>query len=89
MKVTHLKWSNYIESHIARHQVSREEVESVIYGDSLTRRGRGASVYATYGQTDAGRYLVVVLKTYDDAGFVLTAREMDKTERKRFKKRKG
>lgn len=49
------------EEHIwVKHQVTPEEVEEVCGGHPLPRRGRDGS-YAIYGQSEAGRYLIVFL----------------------------
>ena len=49
------------EEHIwTKHQVTPEEAEEVCFSEPLVLRGRDRS-YAVYGQTEAGRYLVVFL----------------------------
>lgn len=92
MEILSLDWSDYIESHLALHEVTSEEVEQVVFDNpSLKRRGRAKGIYNVYGQTDAGRYMAVFVKMKDErTAFVLTARDMSDNERKQFrKKRKG
>jgi len=92
MKLRALDWSSYIEAHIAEHQVTTREVHEVVFeNDNHIRKARGAGVYAIFGQTNAGRYLVVLVRVRDrsGSGFVLTARDMDKAELKRYRKAKG
>ena len=62
---------------------SRLRIESVECGDYV-----GEDVYVASGQTEAGRYLEVffVHKTSGEA-LILSARDMDKKERKRYGKR--
>ena len=78
-----------IDDHIldkieSRHGVTLDEAEEVCLGVPRVRRGR-EGLYLIYGQTDAGRYLLVVLA---DAGLgigrVVTAREMTVAERRLF-----
>jgi uncharacterized DUF497 family protein len=49
---------------------------------------KGEDVYAAYGQTDSGRYLMVIFiykKTYE--ALVLTARDMTQTEKRLYARR--
>ena len=73
------------EDHIwTKHRVTPEEVEEVCHGDPWVLRGRDES-YAAFGQTSAGRYLVVFLYPRShDVYSVATAREMTDGERRRF-----
>jgi hypothetical protein len=74
-------------AHIARHSVTPEEVEEACFNSPFTLKGR-RSRYFVLGQTDAGRYLTVILQ-YKFRGIarVITAREMDEPERKRYLRR--
>jgi hypothetical protein len=49
----------------------------------------GENLYAAYGQSEAGRYLTVffILKPNQQA-LIISARDMDQKERKRYGKRK-
>ncbi|MBP2334118.1 uncharacterized DUF497 family protein [Saccharothrix coeruleofusca] len=80
-----IHWTDESEAHIARHQVSPDEVEQVVYTrPRLTRRGR-EDVTEVYGQTDAGCYLLVILSEALVGGhFVVTARDMTQQERRTF-----
>ena len=77
--------SHRAEDHIwTKHHVTPEEAEQVCLSDPWVIRGRDDSV-AVYGQTDAGRYLVVFLYPRSEGVFSLaTARGMTRTERRRF-----
>jgi uncharacterized DUF497 family protein len=89
MLITDLIWDERNVEHIARHQVEPHEVEQVIWDDPHARRGPGKSRYRLYGQTDAGRYLFIVLdREYDDVFYVVTARDMDKREKKQYRRGK-
>ncbi|KPA09458.1 hypothetical protein MHK_010340, partial [Candidatus Magnetomorum sp. HK-1] len=42
-------------------------------------------VYSAWGQTDSGRYvLVIFIYKYKNLALILSARDMDKKERKRY-----
>jgi uncharacterized DUF497 family protein len=73
------------EEHIwSKHQVTPEEVDKVCFSTRLALRGRDTS-YALYGQTEAGRYLVVFLYPRGQGVYSLaTARDMNRTERRRY-----
>ena len=75
MNIYEVTWRNkFIEKLAAKHNVSTEEVEEVLFGSPLIRRWAkgntaGEDLYLAYGQTDAGRYLVVffILKPQNTA----------------------
>ena len=73
------------EEHIwVKHRVTPAEVEEVCFSDPWVLRGRDHS-YAVYGQTEAGRYLVVFLYPRGRGVYsVATARGMDEAERRRY-----
>ena len=48
----------------------------------------GEDVYAAMGRTDAGRYLIVFfIHKLGHLVFILSARDMDKKERRRYERR--
>ena len=72
------------EEHIARHQVSVEEVEEVIFGEPYIRRAR-LERYYIIGQTEAGRYLAVFVAPRGRGVYgLVTARDADDAERRAF-----
>lgn len=75
------------EEHVwTKHRITLEEVEEVCFSRPFVVRGRDGS-YAIYGQTAAGRYLVVFLYPSDgDVYSLATAREMQSSERRRYRK---
>ena len=75
-------WDDGNIDHIADHGVEPYEAEEVITSRLYLKRG-GEGKYLAYGQTDAGRFLVVVfaLKA-DDRLRVVTARDMTPTEKR-------
>lgn len=89
MNLSSIRWTEWSEEHIARHDVTAREVEEVCFSGPLFRRGRGRGErrsYLAYGQTAAGRYLLVVLRPEGrGSAFVITARDMDLAERRRYR----
>ena len=87
-----LQWTQGIIDHIHRHRVTPEEVEEVIYeGKPFFKRGSGSREnrrYYLFGQTQAGRYLMIVLGRMSSTTFkVITARNMEDNEKGFYQKR--
>ena len=74
----------------SKHGVTWDEVQAACFGPGFhVRRGREGT-YLVYGQSAAGRYLLVVLvadATEQGTWRVVTARDMTGTERRRFRER--
>lgn len=86
MQIDDLEWDDRNEAHIARHQVEPEEVEDVCYGNHIVRRSRGGR-YEVCGQTDGGRYLVVVLEPLGGNRYrPVTARDMGVREQRSYRR---
>ena len=73
-----------------KHRVMPDEVEQVLFSKPFIRRAekgrvQGEDVYVAYGQTAAGRYLVVffILK-YQTAALPISARDMPQAERRYY-----
>ncbi|MEV7183680.1 hypothetical protein [Kitasatospora sp. NPDC093102] len=83
-------WTQRSEEHIARHSVTPDEVEDVVFvRPHWFASGRNGSVLCL-GVTGAGRYLLVVLATSTakpSAWYCATARDMTVAERRLFLKR--
>ena len=72
-----------------KHDITTDEVEEVFANKPLYKfqeKGniRGEDLYTAYGRTDAGRYLTVffIYKLNREA-LIVTARDMDRKERRR------
>ena len=88
MRITSFEWDDRNTSHIAEHGVSTDEVEEACDNAPLVRKGR-SGLYLAYGQTDAGRYLLTVIRYRGRGGvYVITARNMTERERKICKERR-
>lgn len=79
-----------IDKLATKHHVTQDEVEEVFFSRPRFRfvelgYRQGEDVYAASGRTDAGRYLMVFfIHSADHAALVLSARDMDQRERRRY-----
>lgn len=82
-----------VEKLIERHQVTQDEVEEVFFNRPRYRFVESShrpeeDVYSASGQTDAGRYLIVFfIHKPDNTALILSARDMDKKERRRYERK--
>jgi uncharacterized DUF497 family protein len=74
------------EDHIARHGVTLDEVDEIVFGEPLIYRERHG-YYRVTGQTSGGRYLSVFLGPRDEYGVfgLVTARDASTAERRQFR----
>jgi uncharacterized DUF497 family protein len=94
LDITGIIWlRNTVYKLVQKHQVDQIEVEQAFRNRPQFRRiarGNvdGENVYAAMARTDAGRYLIVffIYKQTHEA-LVISARDMDAKERKRYGKR--
>ena len=84
---------NIIEKLLIKHHVTQDEVEEVFFNHPRFRfvelgYEKGEDVYSASGQTDSGRYLMVFfIKKNKNRALILSARNMDKKERKRYERK--
>jgi uncharacterized protein len=79
-------WDDENIEHIANHGVEPFEAETVIANASLIRKA-GQGKYLAYGQTDDGRYLLVVFAPKErDRLRVVTARDMTAGEKRNLRR---
>ena len=91
MIITDIIWKDrFVEKLAQKHHVSITEAEEVLRAQPFIRkvsRGqvKGEDVYVAYGQTAAGRYLVVFyIRKRQGAILPISARDMDDAERKYY-----
>lgn len=91
MKLYEIIWKDqYVEKLETKHGVFIEEVEEVLFGKPHVRRAqrgrvKGEDLYAAYGQTDAGRYLIVFfIRKESVAALPISARDMTDSERRYY-----
>ena len=76
-----------------KHDVDQVEVEQIFQRSPRLFRGprgkrRGENVYYAFGQTEEGRYLIVVyIKKKDGRALILSARDMTNGERQRYQRK--
>ena len=93
-----IRWTIWTDSVVGKldhkHSIETSEVEEVLEASPHIRRAskghvRGEDVYAAYGQTQAGRYVIVFfIHKRPDAALILSARKMSSSEREYYGKRK-
>ena len=84
-RIEGLSWNESTEDEIAAHGVTLDEVWEAVQNRRHTRKNRGYLL--VLGQTDAGRYLLVV---FDDEGdgnwYIVTSRPATPSEKKLLKR---
>ncbi|MBX3057679.1 MAG: BrnT family toxin [Anaerolineae bacterium] len=81
-------WDENNIEHIANHGVEPYEAEEVVTG-SLRMLKAGSDRYAAYGQTDNGRYLLVVFAPKSENRMrVITARDLTAAEKRQLRRRR-
>jgi hypothetical protein len=61
VKIRKLIWDYRNIRHIARHNVDPDEVEEVVFGNALPKRGQKGKTIVLIGETSEGRLLEVPL----------------------------
>ncbi len=93
MRIHEFVWPQGRVDHIARHEVTPEEVEEACFGRPLVQRAKSEGknpVYYILGETEAGRYLFcVVIQFPEGKGYTVTARPMADKEKRRYKQWKN
>lgn len=93
LKIKSIIWiPEVIEKIESKHGVNVEEVKEIFKPGTIYRRGprgkrRGENLYKAYGQTDAGRYLLVLfIYKLDKRALIISARDMTDNERNLHRK---
>lgn len=94
MLVQRVIWLTEIEDKLLyKHNVLANEVEEVLFGSPWIKyvesgHREGEDLYAAYGRTDEGRYLIVfyLLKQSNEA-LIVSARDMERKERRQYERR--
>jgi uncharacterized DUF497 family protein len=85
--VSSFEWDDDNILHIDRHEFTPEEVEEVFAGDHKVRR-TGEKRYVALGETLDGRLAFVVFRRLPGGMVrVITARNMDASERRLFRRK--
>jgi uncharacterized protein len=87
--IRRLIWDPWNVRHIARHQVTPDEVEEVCHGDPPVQQGN-VDLIVLVGPTTAGRMLEGVLDPEaDDVYCVVTAHPASRKDRALYQREKG
>lgn len=88
MKIANFDWDDANIHHLAPHRVEMDEAEAVLDNSPVVLRTSDGK-YLAYGQTDEGRYLLVVfVRKPENMIRVVTARDLTDDEKRRFRRRK-
>ncbi len=95
MRLYDVTWNERFVAKIAeKHGVSTDEVEEVLFTRPHVRRAEKGRVkneplYVAYGQTEAGRHLVVFfIRKARSVALPISARDMTRAERRYFHEQK-
>ena len=95
MRIYKIIWKDqFVDKLESKHQISTQEVEEVLLASPRIRRVqkgqvKGEDLYAAYGQTEAGRYVIIFFVHKGPAGALpISARDMDAAERRLYEKKK-
>lgn len=83
MRLRHLDWDEANIAHIARHNVTPGEVDEAFEEKHLIFKSRDGR-YMLLGRSAAGRYLMVAFAVKVGVARVITARDMNNAEKKRY-----
>lgn len=93
MQIHEIIWKErFIDKIAVKHQVTTEEVEDVLFGRPHVRRAhkghvKGEDLYAAYGKTIGGRYLIVLfIRKEQRAALPISARDMTGAERRYYER---
>jgi uncharacterized protein len=91
LQIDEIIWlTQFVEKLERKHHLTTVEVEEVFFNHPRFRfvqKGQqpGEDVYSSMGQTDAGRYIIVhFISKPNNRALVLSARDMDEKERRRY-----
>jgi len=91
MRLEEIVWKDvFVDKLEFKHGVTVDEVEQVLFSRSHVRRAqkgkvKGEDLYVAYGQTMAGRYLVVFfIGKPQNAALPISARDMTGSERRYY-----
>jgi uncharacterized DUF497 family protein len=95
LKLYEVIWKErFVEKIADKHAVTTDEVEEVLFTSPHVRKAekgriKGEDLYVAYGQTDAGRYLVVFfIRKRRVAALPISARDMTRAEQRYYNAQK-
>jgi len=89
LHIHRLRWDDWNIAHIARHQVTQDEVEEACRGEPVFSQTYKERI-RVIGPTSSGRVLTVILDPEgEDIYYPVTARPASRRERRRYRQLKG
>ena len=86
--VNRLIWDNWNVAHIARHEVTPDEVEQVCHSEPMVSKTYDKHL-RLIGSTDGGRILTIIIASQgEDVYYPVTARAASRKERRRYREYK-
>lgn len=93
MQLYEILWKEqFIEKFAVKHSVRTDEVEQILFLHPYIRKAqrgqiKGEDLYAAYGQTNAGRYLIVFfIRKNQTSALPISARDMTESERRYYER---
>ncbi len=93
MQLREIIWRDtFVDKLEAKHGVGTDEVEQVLFAKPHVRKAqkgrvKGEDLYAAYGRTDGGRFLIVFfIRKRERAALPISAREMTNSERRYYER---
>ncbi len=83
MRLRYLDWDEANIAHIARHNVTPDEVDEAFEEKHLVYKSRDGR-YTILGRNAVGRYLMIAFAVKVGVVRVITARDMNSAEKKRY-----
>lgn len=83
MRLRYLDWDEANIAHIARHNVTPDEVDEAFEEKHLVYKSRDGR-YTLLGRSAAGRYLMIAFAVNVGVVRVITTRDMNRAEKKRY-----
>jgi len=94
MRIAGIIWlEDIVEKLEQKHAIQKHEIKEILAGRAWFRfmeKGHrpGENLYAAFGQTEDGRYVMVFfVHKHDGQALVVSAREMTATERRTYERR--
>ncbi len=81
IKGTELYWDARIVEHIAKHNVTKVEIEEVLFQKVKTEKSYKGR-FVVFGKTVLGRTLAIAMKKTNKGYYIFSARDADKKERR-------
>lgn len=93
MQLYEVIWKEqFVEKLAVKHGVTTDEVEQILFSRPYVRKAekgqvKGEDLYAAYGQTGVGRYLIIFfVRKNQTSALPISARDMTESERRYYER---